>query len=103
MLHTHSSNHIPFVILPIDYFILTKLHFFPVCQNDLEVGNATVNTSLDWWEVGKKNQATCFDNYLFVSANTTTRDVECTFDGWEVTDGCQKGEVMVVVVVVVIV
>lgn len=74
---------------------LTLWHPSVVCPDDLEVGNATVNEKGSVWEVGTKNMATCIDDYLFVSLNSSTLEVACTEDGWEETEGCLKGEVMV--------
>ncbi|XP_050730821.1 complement factor H-related protein 4-like [Eriocheir sinensis] len=61
-----------------------------VCPDDLEVGNATVKEKGSVWEVGKKNTATCIDDYLFVSVKNSTLEVACTEDGWEETEGCLK-------------
>lgn len=66
-----------------------------VCPDDLEVGNATVEEKGSVWEVGTKSTATCIDDYLFVSLKSLTNEVACTEDGWEETEGCLKGEVIV--------
>lgn len=66
-----------------------------VCTDDLEVGNATVTGKGSVWEVGTNNTATCIDDYLFVSVNSSTLEVACTEDGWDETEACLKGNVIV--------
>ncbi|MPC25064.1 hypothetical protein E2C01_018163 [Portunus trituberculatus] len=61
-----------------------------VCQDDLEVGNATTEKSGSVWLVGRINTVTCFSEHRFLSINDATKEVECQFEGWEETEGCLK-------------
>ncbi|XP_063889540.1 complement factor H-like isoform X1 [Scylla paramamosain] len=61
-----------------------------VCQDDLEVANATAERNGRVWLVGRINTVTCFHEHRFLSINNAMMEVECTFDGWEETEGCLK-------------